>query len=697
MARQGGVKAYNNFVKGIITEANALTFPENASLDEANCILNTDGSRQRRLGMDVIAGSSAVGLAVSTSAEYSTFRWDNVEGAADLAIGLIQLGDYLYAFDLRDNTRLPLHPSTDYRYLGGGVGATKWQYAAINGSVIITTGGFGPLLLSRDPVTETFSITYFSIRIRDFIGLDGEEVATRPATLTDEHHYNLLNQGWSDTNITAYQAYVGGDSVYPSSTQSWYTGKDADDLFDPELLDKFDFGNTPAAKGHYVVAAMSRGSSRATQSGIGSVADDNELGNITTVATHAGRVFYSGVDSQVENPNAFSPNYNGWVFFSRTLENNSQVGQCYQDGDPTTEFVGDVVASDGGYVTIPEAGHILKMISLQSALLIIATNGVWQLSGADGGFLATEYQLSKITAEGATGDGSVTVVEDSVFYWAAGGIYLIQLDNSSGLYVATNLTASTIQTLYAGIPDASKAYATGVYDAATKKLSWLYINAYAGITQHYRYDTELTLNVTTGSFSKNTISPVDATYVVGAFIGNTPAPSGSYVHYLAITDNIINSDIALAYYHDATFHDWKSVDGVGVDAAAYVLTGHELYDSLTQIKQVPYFFGYFKRTETGFDETTGELVNPSSCMVQGQWAWTDDVSSNRWTAPFQAYRLKGIHMPSSLTDVQPFETIVTKSKMRGKGEALSILMSSEEGKDFHILGWATSVSMLGAP
>ena len=44
--------AYRSFVKGLITEANQLTFPDNASIDESNFVLNRDGSRTRRLGLD---------------------------------------------------------------------------------------------------------------------------------------------------------------------------------------------------------------------------------------------------------------------------------------------------------------------------------------------------------------------------------------------------------------------------------------------------------------------------------------------------------------------------------------------------------------------------------------------------------------------------------------------------------------------
>ena len=53
---QKGEKAFRSFVKGLVTEANQLTFPENASVDEANFVLNRDGSRYRRLGVDYETG-----------------------------------------------------------------------------------------------------------------------------------------------------------------------------------------------------------------------------------------------------------------------------------------------------------------------------------------------------------------------------------------------------------------------------------------------------------------------------------------------------------------------------------------------------------------------------------------------------------------------------------------------------------------
>ena len=52
MPRAKATKLYRNFVKGLITEASELTYPENASIDELNTIIERKGNRVRRLGFE---------------------------------------------------------------------------------------------------------------------------------------------------------------------------------------------------------------------------------------------------------------------------------------------------------------------------------------------------------------------------------------------------------------------------------------------------------------------------------------------------------------------------------------------------------------------------------------------------------------------------------------------------------------------
>lgn len=54
MARQKFEKTYNTFTKGLMTEASEVNFPEDFSLYEKNFVLNRDGSRDRRMGQQIV-------------------------------------------------------------------------------------------------------------------------------------------------------------------------------------------------------------------------------------------------------------------------------------------------------------------------------------------------------------------------------------------------------------------------------------------------------------------------------------------------------------------------------------------------------------------------------------------------------------------------------------------------------------------
>ena len=87
MARKPFQAEMTTFVKGLITEANPLTFPENASLEEVNFVLNPDGSRQRRYGIDFEVDHVLVDLGIdvsSTGAAISSHLWTAVANRGDI-------------------------------------------------------------------------------------------------------------------------------------------------------------------------------------------------------------------------------------------------------------------------------------------------------------------------------------------------------------------------------------------------------------------------------------------------------------------------------------------------------------------------------------------------------------------------------------------------------------------------------------
>lgn len=82
-----------------------------------------------------------------------------------------------------------------------------------------------------------------------------------------------------------------------------------------------------------------------------------------------------------------------------------------------------------------------------------------------------------------------------------------------------------------------------------------------------------------------------------------------------------------------------------------------------------------------------------SCLVTVKWEWTEKVGANRWSRPQQAIKPKRQYIPEDPNSQSDGHGIVfSKLKVRGHGRALVIRFESEDGKDFHLYGWAIPVT-----
>ena len=265
MSRIGFTKENNTFVRGLISEANLLAFPENASVVDNNVILNLDGSRQRRLGLNFEDGADFIETEY-TSTEISTVavslhEWNNVADDTGVALLVVQVGNNLYFFDLNAEivTLAPRNRSQVVQ-LADVDPAFSIETTNMDGTLVVVTGTKMINILTYSVATDTVSQDARNIKIRDRFGVDDElEVDERPSVLSDEHKYNLKNQGWTDTKIGQFKETIG---TFPSNADVSFLGKDLENNFDPEELVKIDFGGTPAAKGHFIIDPFDRGTSR---------------------------------------------------------------------------------------------------------------------------------------------------------------------------------------------------------------------------------------------------------------------------------------------------------------------------------------------------------------------------------------------------------------------------------------------------
>lgn len=739
MPIEKGSKQYSTFVKGIVTEASALTYPENASLDESNFVLNINGSRSRRLGIDfedsyVKTDTGITTGTLNTQSILLTDLWTFTGSAGIKKILIVVFPGKIYFFDADASP-------TSASILNGGsalsiadINNKNCQIGSTSNTAIVAVNKRYIYRITYDDVADVFSYETVYINIRDLQGVDDAlEVNERPVTLSVDHNYNLLNQGWSDTNIAAFFSSQG---VYPSNSDIWFLGKDASDNFSPALLVKQGFDNTPAPKGTAIIEAFYRGNGRSLFM-YDTTAEtfppsnhwldqDYEEGGISVVGTAFGRIFFSGIDSDITNSNDKSLRLSDTVFFSSIVDITDDIGACYQEAAPTAEHISELIDTDGGLIHIPGANKILLLRELGDALMVIADNGIWQISGPDSRFVATEYSVIKISDIGAISTGSIVETDNTLLFWSDRGIYALKQDAVSGNYAVVNVSDNSIRTLYNNINAIAKLSVKGIYDPANKRVFWMYSDTAVDSSSVERFylTEQLVLDLQLGAFykyniSNSTTSPyiVDA-YVSPSLVDNTNAllveAGGVQVQaggvdvqvtlasrssiptslkFVTLEKGTTTYNMTLSEATDSDFKDWASSVYGGGYFSSYLYTGHDIFEDPGVKKVAPYIEFFFNRTETGFDSNL-DALNASSCMVQAQWEWSDNIISGRWGAPFQAYRLRRQYIPSGPSD--PFtygqNVIVTKSKLRGKGNSLSLYIYSEDGKDIQLLGWKTTIN-----
>jgi len=181
-----------------------------------------------------------------------------------------------------------------------------------------------------------------------------------------------------------------------------------------------------------------------------------------------------------------------------------------------------------------------------------------------------------------------------------------------------------------------------------------------------------------------------ATGTAGEFIISTIESSGIVDTDIKFTVKTGNDTLTFASFSNTALLDWDTED-----YSSYAETGYDFMGDATTKKNAPYITTYLRRTEENFvsDGMGGYDADlPSSCFLVVKWNFARD--SSRWSDPSQVYRMINypIVNPDDLTFAYPYDTIVSRTKVRGKGRVLRLKFYSETGKDFYLIGWESIVA-----
>lgn len=629
MARQRGISGQLDLTKGFVTEANPVSFPQEAAVDIDNCIIDKDKSIRRRPGISLEIGhnKNSVNGGVLSAVEvensaFSTSLWEFVSNSGTLDIVVQQAGLILqfYAqFGAVSQNLLGELDLTPYATNVGDLRQSKVATASGLGNLYVVSAHMEPIRVSYDGTT--FDAEMIEIKVRDIIdGRDDDlEIDERPAVLFRNHYYNLKNQGWTDENINLFAGLpvstdlcagtgdvggVVGIDTFPSNADVMHVGLvtngDGNLEFDPTFVREGFTGNTPAPKGHYIFDAFTWDYDTVT--GCPGTGTKIIPTRPEAVVFHQGRAFYTVPNLQ---------NQVGGVYYSQQLTSEDKAGNCFQEADPTADQVNELVATDGGYLPMPGVGEIYALKEMGNGIAVIASNGVWRIAGAEIGsaISATNISLDKITKSGALGESSIVEAEGSFFFFGIEGIIHLQA-NEAG-FTATNVTQNSIQDFYISINAETRRDAAGVYIPEQRKIYWAYREAFANVTPTVRsFNKFLILDFDVGGFYKYSIgNDVTQTFpeIVGATLvkplaegttavqiiendgtgvtendGTTPVTeletsSTGQITQLKLATLVYSTadsgyKVSFASFHSRTFTDWwdVSIDGEGIPMTSFV-------------------------------------------------------------------------------------------------------------------------------
>lgn len=713
MPRNVASSIENNFTRGLISEASGLNFPENACTDTDNCHFELTGRVRRRNGINLESGY-ALKAVNRTGCTISTYLWRNVAGDGNTTLFVAQIGSTLYFYNVTPGQSLSAGALSTtinlatYQPIGApSLANVECHFADGNGYLFVTNPYMEAIYVSYNTTTATASATQISIYQRDFAGdpadpqsrTDQSRTTTTLAGMNVSHYYNLLNQGWTVANLTTWDT---GRTDMPNNIDVMWLYKDSTETFTVSLVDKMIRGNTPAPNGHYILSIYNQ--DRQTASGLGGVTNTNTGTNrCGTVAFFAGRVFYAGLKY---------PGYSGNIYFSQIIAPGStaEFGRCYQANDPTAEDLSDPLPNDGGVITIPDSGTVVKLWATAGGIVAFCTNGVWLITGSTGiGFTATDYTVRRLAEVRTLSGTSFVNVGGMPAWWASEGIYILQADDTGTGLSIQSMTDKTLLTWYQAIPLSSKRLARGYFNIVTKRLQWVYKSTESNVPEEqFEYDKILNFNVLTGAFfpwslsildplvpkihgivaidniggdqseaqviddSSNTVINDSGDLVTVYTVSTVIAPRFKYFVSFPNSGTYV---FTVAEESTTGFTDWNAFGGAGgTDYSSYFITGYKLHGKALT-KWEPNYINIYSQSL------------PGAYVFQSYRDFANSANAGNWSTRQQTVTIAADN----------YTIKRNRLKTRGQGHSIQFKISSVPGQNFDIVGWSTFESSNAAP
>lgn len=384
-----------------------------------------------------------------------------------------------------------------------------------------------------------------------------------------------------------------------------------------------------------------------------------------------GRIFYA---------------YDSTVLFSQVLISDKDAGRCYQNNDPTSEDIPDLLDTDGGVITLEESIRIKALKAFKSGVLVFTTNGVWYIYNPDGGFKATAFNIAKVSERGIESERSIVEAEGAVFYFSNNAIIRIVASEFDVLQ-SEDVSSPRIRAYF--LANFAGKGSQGVYDSANKQVVWWNPDEEP---EGLVYDLEVNAFYPQKLYS--TLSKIGRPFTIN-----------NAVFYPSWRQDVENDRIQ---YGPCQFTD-EDFQDLGADIEAFLISGYETLGKFSNSKRANVLKVFFDKTETqitGYADGVYTYDSPSSCLFQARWDFDSSNNANKWYGDLSGDGLTGrsvqLYQPLQrgfIPDSFPYtfntgESVITnKIRVRGSGDAVQFVFKAEPQKDMKLLGYSVSYDM----
>lgn len=543
MARGRTEKNYFGFNSGLITEGSKLQYVPESVSDIDNFVIRLNKGLRRRRGLDYEANPVVLGNApgvgdislpagvapVEVPQFRGIYKWVAANGESGRDYVFLAVPNLILCYSL---SRRPLSGNLLCYIRHDSDGMVTF---ASHGPWLVMgrEGGGLPLAINieRDDLDKAggeYVATPLTIRARDFgtvtpaippgyrpswpagwgaiTGRLGDAMQNYEQYTYGQYAYDLLNGGWNYDGINSFSGRLRN---LPSKGDVYSIGvgtnpDNGTEQFRPQAF-QVSYAGPPSAitpRGRFILDVYSPSRNNAlVNSGFSSHGDvpNPPSDYVTTVASYAGRMWYGGKSNK--------------LYYTSQIRDESsyeQLGNCYQEQDPTATDFNDLLATDGGALPVAGGGNWQALIPFGNSLIAMNTTGVWEISGREGVMSADNISVRKLSGAGVIGKYTPVTTDAALMFWTENGIDAVVQDPTVGTLGVQNLTDNSIYELYSEITNLGKMGARGVYDTREKKVYWFYNKDLATtVGDSSKASNVLIYDMRINGFYKFTISDAD--------------------------------------------------------------------------------------------------------------------------------------------------------------------------------------------